>query len=143
MQSLNEIHKTLETKRREMRELNRMFRDELKHSSEYQEVVDELNTLKEKKKTIESAIRASSQAALANLDLLKLDVKSYTEMLSDVALNKYAAHEDIEIVDDENVRWLPSFTVKFKKEDGEPVKAPAKEKAASDAPLVAFSEGMA
>jgi len=141
MQPLNEIHKTLETKRREMRELNRMFRDELKHSAEYQEVMDELNTLKEKKKTIESAIRGASQAALANLDLLKLDVKSYAEMLSDVALNKYAAHEDIEIVDEDNVRWLPTFTVKFKKEDGEPVKAPAKEKAVGDVPLVSLAEG--
>jgi translation elongation factor EF-1alpha len=119
MQNLNEIHKTLETKRREMRELNKMFRDELRNNSEYQTVVDEFETLREKKKTIESAVRAASQSALANLDLLKLDVKSYTEMLSDVALNKYAANENIEIVDENNVRWLPSFTVKFKKEDGE------------------------
>jgi translation elongation factor EF-1alpha len=120
MQNLNEIHKTLEAKRREMRELNKMFKDELRNNSEYQTVVDELNTLKEKKKTIESAVRAASQAALANLDLLKLDVKSYTEMLSDVALNKYAAHENIEIVDENNVKWLPTFTVKFAKENGEP-----------------------
>lgn len=143
MASLNEIHKTLETKRREMRELNRMFRDELKHSAEYQQIVEQIDTLKEKKKTVESAIRASSQSSLANLDLLKLDVKSYTEMLSDVALNKYAAHENIEIVDEENVRWLPTFTVKFKKEDGEPVKAPAKEKAIGDIPLVSLAEGAA
>jgi hypothetical protein len=126
MQSLNEIHKTLETKRREMRELAKMFRDELKHNSEYQDIVDELNTLKEKKKTIESAVRAASQSNLANLDLLKLDVKSYSEMLSDVALNKYAAHENIEIVDEDNAKWLPSFTVKFRKEDGEPVPLPKK-----------------
>jgi hypothetical protein len=120
MQNLNEIHKTLETKRREMRELNKMFRDELRNNSEYQTVVDELNTLKEKKKTIESAVRAASQAALANLDLLKLDIRSYAEMLSDVALNKYAAHENIEIVDENNIKWIPNFTVKFTKENGEP-----------------------
>jgi translation elongation factor EF-1alpha len=142
MQDLNEIHKTLETKRREMRELNRMFKDELRNNSEYQTVVDELQTLREKKKSIESAVAAASQAALANLDLLKLDVKSYTEMLSDVALNKYAANENIEIVDENNVRWLPSFTVKFKKEDGEPEKAVAKEKnAPQEMPIIAFGEG--
>ncbi len=143
MQSLNEIHKTLETKRHEMRELNRMFKDELKHNAEYQEVVEQIQTLREKKKTIETAVRNASQAALASLDLLKLDVKSYTEMLSDVALNKYAARENIEITDENNVKWLPTFTVKFKKEDGEPVKAPAKEKAVSAAPIIAFSEGAA
>lgn len=142
MASLNEIHKTLETKRRELREVNRMFRDELKHNAEYQEVVEQINTLREKKKSIENAMRNASQSDAANLDLLKLDVKSYTEMLSDVALNKYAAHEDIEIVDEENVRWLPSFTVKFKKEDGEPVKAPAKEKAAAETPLLVLNEGL-
>jgi hypothetical protein len=119
MQNLNEIHKTLETKRREMRELNKTFRDELRNNSEYQTVVDELETLREKKKSIESAVRAASQSALANLDLLKLDIKSYSELLSDVALNKYAAHENIEIVDENNAKWLPSFTVKFKKEEGE------------------------
>jgi hypothetical protein len=143
MQNLNEIHKTLETKRREMRELNKMFRDELRNHHEYQTVVDELNTLREKKKSIENEVRASSQAALTNLDLLKLDVKSYTEMLSDVALNKYAAHENIEIVDDENVKWLPTFTVKFKKEDGEPVKEPAKERSVSASPVVVLGEGAA
>jgi hypothetical protein len=143
MQSLTEIHKTLEAKRRELRELNRMFRDELKHNSEYQEVVDQILTLRDKKKSIETAVRASSQAALANLDLLKLDVKSYSETLSDVALNRYAAHENIEIVDEENVRWLPTFTVKFRKEDGEPVKAPAKEAPAPVAPIIAFDESPA
>ena len=143
MQNLNEIHKTLETKRREMRELNKMFRDELRNNSEYQTVVDELQTLREKKKSIESAVAAASSAALANLDLLKLDVKSYTEMLSDVALNKYAANENIEIVDDNNVKWLPTFTVKFKKEDGEPVKAPAKEAAPAGMPLISFNESAA
>jgi translation elongation factor EF-1alpha len=144
MQNLNEIHKTLETKRREMRELNKMFRDELRNSSEYQTITDELQTLREKKKSIENAVRGASQAALANLDLLKLDVKSYTEMLSDVALNKYAANENIEIVDENNAKWLPTFTVKFKKEDGEPAKAPAKEtSAAPAAPIIAFNEGFA
>lgn len=127
-----------------MRELNKMFRDELRNNSEYQAVVDEFETLREKKKSIESAVRAASQAALANLDLLKIDVKSYTEMLSDVALNKYAANENIEIVDENNVRWLPSFTVKFKKEDGEPEKAAAKERSAVPAnPIIAFNEGLA
>src|SRR5512133_2442806 len=143
MQNLNEIHKTLETKRREMRELNRMFKDELRNNSEYQTVVDELQTLREKKKSIEDAVRSSSQAALTNLDLLKLDVKSYTEMLSDVALNKYAANENIEIIDDNNVKWLPTFTVKFKKEDGEPVKVPAKEKAPASPPIISFNESAA
>jgi len=143
MQNLNEIHKTLETKRREMRELNKMFRDELRNNSEYQTVVDELNTLREKKKSIEDAVRASSQEALTNLDLLKLDIKSYAEMLSDVALNKYAAHENIEIIDENNARWLPSFTVKFKKEDGEPVKEPAKEKAFSPSSIISFGEAAA
>lgn len=142
MQNLNEIHKTLETKRKEMRELNKMFRDELRNSSEYQAVVDEFNTLKEKKKSIENAVKASSQAALANLDLLKIDVKSYQELLSDVALNKYAANENIEIVDENNAKWLPTFTVKFKKEDGEPEKVPAvaKEEVRQSAPIVAFGE---
>lgn len=143
MQNLNEIHKTLEAKRREMRELNKMFKDELRNSSEYQTIVDELQTLREKKKSIENAVRASSQAALANLDLLKLDVKSYSEMLSDVALNKYAANENIEIIDENNAKWLPTFTVKFKKEDGEPVKEPAKEKAFAGGPLISFSESPA
>jgi type I site-specific restriction endonuclease len=127
-----------------MRELNKMFRDELRNSSEYQTITDELQTLREKKKSIENAVRGASQAALANLDLLKLDVKSYTEMLSDVALNKYAANENIEIVDENNAKWLPTFTVKFKKEDGEPAKAPAKEtSAAPAAPIIAFNEGFA
>ena len=38
-------------------------------------------------------------------------------MLSDMALNMYTKGQTVEIVDEHNTRWLPKFSVSFKKDD--------------------------
>ena len=52
--------------------------------------------------------------ALTGMDV---DLASDREMLSDLALNRYVKGQSVEILDEMNVRWLPKFSVTFKKED--------------------------
>jgi hypothetical protein len=126
MQDIKEIHKQLEEKRKELRELNKMMRDELAASKEYCDKVEEAKTIRDKKKSIENEIQGRNSEALGKIDLLKLEIKTFAETLSDVAINKYAARESVEFMDDHNNRWSPVFSVKFKKEEaGEDAKLAA------------------
>lgn len=112
--SLHEIYQRIKEKKARRRDMTKMFQDELAAHARYQEVVEEIMKLREEKKSIENEIRAA--ADLNEYETLKLDIKSDNEMLADVALNMYVAQEPVEILDEYNVRWVPVFGVRFKKD---------------------------
>jgi hypothetical protein len=115
MQNLQDIHRRLEELKRRRRELNRMFRDELAQNEQYQKIVEDLKVLREKKKSIENAAKAACFAEADELDRIKEQVASEREIMSDVALNLYVEGKTVEIVE-EDARYVPQFSVKFKKE---------------------------
>lgn len=112
--TLESVYKRLQEKKRKRRDLNKSFQDELSVHPRYQEIVEELKKLREEKKSIENEVR--SPAAISELEALKGDIKGDMEMLSDIALNKFLAQENVEIVDEMNTRWVPAFSVRFKKD---------------------------
>lgn len=114
MQSLEEIYTRLKTKRAEKKDLKTSFQDELKNHARYQEILDQMNTLKAEKKAIENEI-LSREMDKAKMEELSLDIKTDTELLTDIVLNKFLANENVEIVDEINIRWVPAFSVRFKK----------------------------
>jgi len=117
MPSLQEVHDRLRAKKREKSEIQKAFKDELVNNPRYQQVAEQLKTLKEEKKSIENQAWAAASQDAEKLDLLGLDIKSDKELLSDIAMNMYAKGETVEIVDEHNTRWVPSFSVSFKKDD--------------------------
>ncbi len=119
MQDLKDVYVALQMKKKERRELTKMFQDELKHNGEYQELVKQITGLREKKKSIETQAKANELSDARQLDVLTEEIKGSTELLSDVALAKFLNREQVEIVDEENNRLVPLFTVRFKKEEGE------------------------
>jgi hypothetical protein len=117
MPSLQEVHARLRSKKKERSDLQKAFKDELAGHPRYGQVVEEFKRLKEEKRSIENQVWAAASADAQKLDLLSLDIKSDREMLSSIALTMYAKGETVEIVDEHQVRWVPAFTVSFKKED--------------------------
>ncbi|MFC1638908.1 hypothetical protein ACFL26_01400 [Patescibacteria group bacterium] len=115
MQNLHDIHRRLEELKRRRRELNRMFKDELAQNDEYQELVDKLKTMRERKKSIENATKAQCFAEADELDRLKETIADQRGLMTDVALNMYVEGKTVEIVD-EDTRYVPEFSVKFKKD---------------------------
>jgi predicted nuclease with TOPRIM domain len=114
MQSLQDIHARLLTKKKERRDLKQSFQDELRNNARYMEILEEMEKLRAEKKGIENEIRAREVDA-AKLDELKIDIQSDMVLLADVALTMYVQQEPVEITDDMNVRWVPAFSVRFKK----------------------------
>jgi len=117
MPSLEEVYGRLRAKKQEKLEIQKAFKDELANNPRFQQISEQLKTLKEEKKSIENQAWASASADAQKLDLLTLDIESDKEMLSDLALNMYTKGQTVEIVDEFNARWVPKFSVTFKKDD--------------------------
>lgn len=118
MKDIKEVYIHLQAKKKERRELTKMFKDELSHNAEYQALLEEYQALKEKKKGIEEAAKAAALSSVMELDALKNEIQSQTELLSDIALAKFMNRETVEIIDEEEkTRLVPVFSVKFKKEE--------------------------
>lgn len=114
--SLEEVYQRVEQNKKEIRELNKMIKDELTQIERHREILDELKALREEKKAIENEVKANSQSELTRMEDLKLEVATDKEILSDLALNKYVANETVEIMDEYDNRWVPIFSVTFKKD---------------------------
>lgn len=114
MMSIHEIYSRLKLKKAERKDLKTTFQDALKNNKRYQEILDEMMKLRIEKKAIENEILAT-EIDKAKLEELNLDIKTDSELISDVALTMYVQGEPVEITDDFNVRWVPAFRVTFKK----------------------------
>lgn len=92
-----------------------MYRDALSVNGNYQEVVQELDALKIKKKQIEAAVQADLKAEFDKLEGLKLNIAGDKQMLSDIALTQLTKGEPVKVVDENQVEYEPLFTVRFQK----------------------------
>ena len=116
MANLEEVYTRLREKKKQRAEIARMFKDELENEPRYKEIVDQMKALRDEKKSIENAAYAHASRDAEKLDLLKLDIKSDSEMLSDIAINMYTEGRPVEVVDEYNTRWVPNFSVRFVKD---------------------------
>jgi hypothetical protein len=131
MKGLNEVYSGIQAKKKERKEIVKMFKDELAHDPVYQQIGEELKALRDRKKSIENESKAKALKDAERMDTLKLEIDSDTEMLADIALTKYAANEQTEIVDTDGVRWVPQFRVSYKKDKDSAIEQALQERAAS------------
>jgi hypothetical protein len=115
MERIQEVFNKIEEIKKEQREIKKSYRDALSNSQEYQDVVEKLNTLKDRKKQIEEGIKDDFNSEFTRLEDLKIDLEAEKEMLSDIALNKLVKGEKLEIKDKYDNQYEPIFSVKFKK----------------------------
>lgn len=113
--NLQEIFNRLQKTKKEQREIKTIYRDVLKNSSGHKAVLDEMNTLKEKKKIIEEGIQDDFRVEFDKLEVLKVDIENDSMLLSDVALSEYLKGAGVEIVDEYENKYEPIFKVQFKK----------------------------
>jgi len=115
LDQLQDAYRRLREKKIERKEIKKSFADELSHNSRYQEILDEMKTLREEKKQIETEAYAQALADSQRLDDLKVDIQSQEQMVSDIALNLFMKNEVIEVRDEYENLYEPSFVVRFKK----------------------------
>lgn len=115
MNDIQEIFNRMRETKKKAKEVKKMYKDALEASREYQDILEKLEVLKTRKKQIETELKEDSMNDFKQLDAYKMHVKADMEMLSDLALNQLVEGETVEVVDEDNNKYEPLFTVKFKK----------------------------
>ena len=115
MNKLQETFDELQKSQARAREIKLIYRDALANTPEYQEIQDKMKSLKNRKKQIENSIQEQFSKELEELDDLQVDIGSYQEMMSDLALTQLVKGETIAIKDQHENDYEPLFKVKFNK----------------------------
>lgn len=96
-----------------------MYKDALAQADEYEEIVEQIKQLREKKKQIETRIQGQMGRAWDKLEDIKLEMETHKEMMSDIAMTTLMKGERVEVKDEYENTYEPIFKVNFKKaEDG-------------------------
>ncbi|MEN9558120.1 MAG: hypothetical protein RL141_489 [Candidatus Parcubacteria bacterium] len=115
MTDLNEIFKRMSEQKKERKRVQAIYKDLLANSKPYQDAVDALADAKAKKLQIESSIKADVPTELDEIDRLTQSLESDKQLLTDLALTKLMKGETVEITDEQDTKYEPVFSVRFKK----------------------------
>jgi hypothetical protein len=112
---IHEIFNRIKEKKHEKKKLHGSFKEALQGSKPYQDILQELETLKAKKLQVENSIKLEFESELRRIDELKQHLLSDTQMLSDMALTSLMRGETVQITDENDQKYDPVFSVRFKK----------------------------
>ena len=112
--TVQEVFNSIQEKKRSQRQVKQMYRDALDSSSEYRELTEKVEQLRERKKQLEAAAWDEA-GAKDKFETTKLDIKSDREMLNDLAIAQLMSGETVKVVDQDSNEYEPRFSVSFKK----------------------------
>lgn len=115
MQTIQEIFDRIQISSHERREINTIYKDSLQQIKEYNETLDKIKSLRDRKKQLEISVRAELSAEIAKLHHLEKDIITDRQLLSDAALNTLVKGEEVKITDSTNTEYEPLFSVRFRK----------------------------
>jgi len=115
MQNLQEVFNRIQKKKKEIKEIRAMYRDGLKNEPKYKDMVDEIKTLKDKKKSIENDVQVDMGEAYDKLEKLQDDINVEQQMLSDIAMTTLMDGKTVEVTDEYNNKYEPEFKVLLKR----------------------------
>lgn len=115
MNDLQTVFARIKETKRKQKELKAAYKDELSSNQEYQNLLEKLDALKVRKKQIENETKHAMESDFQKIDAYRLHISNDNELMSDLALNQLMAGETVELVDENDQKYEPVFTVRFKK----------------------------
>ena len=115
MQNIQEVFNRIQEAKKKKKDLEEAYKDALSTSLEHKEIKEKVQTLQARKKQIEITIKEQFSGELTKIDDLKIDIASDTEMLTDIAMTQLMKGETVEVKDQYDNEYEPTFKVNFKK----------------------------
>ncbi|MBI2989581.1 MAG: hypothetical protein HYY51_00110 [Candidatus Magasanikbacteria bacterium] len=115
MQDLNEVFLRVQEAKKKLKDIRAQYKDALQNTPGYAELLEEIKAKRDRKKQIEHTIKEHYSKEFIELEDLKIDIDSNTELLSDIALSRLIKGEQVEVNDAHDNQYEPIFSVKFKK----------------------------
>ncbi|NTW26972.1 MAG: PCRF domain-containing protein [Candidatus Moranbacteria bacterium] len=118
MQNIQDVFNHIREMKKEQKDLRDMYKDALIQADEYEEIVEEIKVLREKKQAIEARIQLQLGRAYEKFEDLKHEVETEKEMMNDIALSTLMKGETVVVKDEWDNEYEPSWKVGFKKANG-------------------------
>lgn len=115
MQNIQDLFNHTREMKRERKDLRDMYKDALAQADEYEEIVEQIKELREKKKAIEARIQAQMGRSYEKIEDLTHEIETTKEMMNDVAISTLMKGETVEVHDEFDNQYEPEFSVKFHK----------------------------
>lgn len=115
MQNIQEVFNHIREMKKEQKDLRDMYKDALVQADEYEEIVEQIKVLREKKKEIEMRIQGQLGRAYEKFEDLKREVDMQKEMMNDIALSTLMKGETVVVKDEFDNDYEPNWKVAFKK----------------------------
>ncbi|EKE25677.1 MAG: hypothetical protein ACD_5C00075G0009 [uncultured bacterium] len=103
--------------KKDLKDLKEMYKDTLANMDNYEEICEEIKTLREKKKEIELKAQAQMGRAWDKIEELKDEIKAKKEIINDLAINDLMKGQTVEVRDEFENDYEPIWSVKWKKSD--------------------------
>ena len=115
MPDLKELHQRIFATKQEKKKLNDIVRDVLAQSKPYQELTEQIQTLRAKKMQMETEIYREVAQERDRIEHLSDGISTDMQILSDLALTLLMKGEPVEITDENDIKYQPVFKVTFKR----------------------------
>ncbi|HMQ01663.1 MAG TPA: hypothetical protein PKD79_01170 [Candidatus Doudnabacteria bacterium] len=115
MNELKTVFERIKQTKQKQKEIRTQYKDVLAQNVEYQQLLEKLDALKARKKEIETVAKAELEGEFQKLDAYRMHIQNDQELMSDLAINQLMAGETVELVDENDQKYEPIFTVRFKK----------------------------
>ena len=112
---LNLIFKGIKEKKAKIKTIKAMYKDGLANDKAYQELLENIKILKEKKKKIENIAKEEMGNGFDTIDDLNFQIENDKKQMTDIALKKLVEKDDPNFEDEHKNEMEAVFTVKYKK----------------------------
>ncbi len=117
MANIQEVFASIQSSKKQQRDIRALYREALEKTSDYKDIVDEFSMLREKKKGIEKKVKAEFSREFDKLEELTESLKAEVEMMSDMVLTQLMKGEIVKVRDTYNNSYDPIVKIAFKKSD--------------------------
>lgn len=114
---IKELYLEIQEAKKKQKELSAVIKDAFSQTKEYQDLTDEMNRLRARKKQVEQTIRGEYSAEFNDLEDVRADIRDTKTVLSDLMWNELVKNNKVEVVDEHDNRFVPHVTVILKKAD--------------------------
>lgn len=115
MQDIQEVFRRVQENRKKLKDLRTAYKDALANVQEYSEIVEKAKTLRERKKQIEGTVKNDFASEFTQMEDIQIDIQSDMELMSDLAMTQLMKGETVQVTDEYDQNYEPTFSVKFKK----------------------------
>lgn len=117
MQSIQEAFDRISQIKKEQKNAKAAYKDALENSDNHRKISEELKSLREKKKQVETIIKKDLGDIYQKIEDLDLELKGQKEMIGDIAISSLMKGDTVEVKDEYGNFYEPVWSVKFKKNE--------------------------